>query len=193
MPPADPIALFGELFARARDAGIDNANAMHLATADAEGRPSVRVVLLKGFDASGFVFYTNLDSRKGLELAANPRAELNFYWRELARQVRIGGEVARVSDAEADAYWASRPRLSQLGAWASKQSRPLPSKARLVADVAKAESRHLGRPVPRPPFWGGFRLRPERLEFWHSKPFRLHDRLEYRRTADGWQATTLYP
>jgi pyridoxamine 5'-phosphate oxidase len=193
VPPADPFALFADVFARAREAGIDNANAMHLATADVDGRPSVRVVLLKGFDDNGFVFYTNLGSQKALELAANPRAELNFYWRELARQVRIAGDVMPVSDAEADAYFASRARLSQLAAWASRQSRPLTSPAHLVAAVAQQEGRHLGRPVPRPPFWSGFRLRPERFEFWHSKPFRLHHRVEYRRAGDGWQVTTLYP
>jgi pyridoxamine 5'-phosphate oxidase len=193
MPPADPFARFAKLFARAEAAGIEHPNAMHLATADAEGRPSLRVVLLKGFDERGFVFYTNLESQKGRELAANPCAELDFYWRELARQVRVSGPVEPVSDEEADAYFATRPRLSQLGAWASRQSQPLASQARLVAEVARQEGLYLGGPVPRPPFWSGFRLRPERFEFWRSKPFRLHLRTEYRRTADGWQARALYP
>jgi len=193
MSSPDPIALFAEVFAKARALGLENDNAMHLATVDAEGRPSVRVVLLKGFDDAGFVFYTNLESRKSRDLAANPRAELNFYWRELARQVRIAGSVVAVADDEADAYFASRPRLSQLGAWASRQSAELPSQARLIAEVAKAESRYLGREVPRPPFWSGFRLVPERFEFWHSKPFRLHERAEYLRTAEGWHRRLLYP
>lgn len=193
MPQPDPVALFAEIFAEARALDIENPNAMHLATVDADGRASVRVVLLKGFDEHGFVFYTNLESGKGRALAANPRAEINFYWRELARQIRIAGAVEVVTSAEADRYFASRPRLSQLGAWASRQSRELPSNARLLADVAKYEGRHLGRPVPRPDHWSGFRLVPERFEFWHAKPFRLHQRIEYRRSAGGWRSRALYP
>ena len=193
MSAPDPFARFAENFERAKALGIDDPNAMHLATVDPEGKPSVRVVLLKGFDERGFVFYTNLESAKGRALAAHPRAELNFYWRELARQIRIAGPVSPVSDEEADAYFASRPRLSQLGAWSSRQSRPLPSQALLLAAVAKNEARFLGRSVPRPPFWSGFRLAPERFEFWRAKPFRLHLRTEYRRTEDGWQASELYP
>jgi pyridoxamine 5'-phosphate oxidase len=193
MSAQDPFDLFGEIFAQARALAIENANAMHLATVDGAGQPSVRVVLLKDFDRRGFVFYTNLESRKGRDLAANPKAELNFYWRELARQIRVTGAVEPVSVEEADAYFASRPRLSQLGAWASRQSAELPSTARLIAEVARQESRYLGRDVPRPPFWSGFRLVPERFEFWHAKPFRLHQRLQYRRTADGWAQRLVYP
>lgn len=193
MSATDPFTRFAETFEQAKALAIENANAMHLATVDADGRPSVRVVLLKGFDERGFVFYTNLESAKGEALTANPWAELNFYWWELARQIRIAGPVSRVTDEEADAYFASRPRLSQLAAWASHQSRPLPSQARLVAAVATHEARHLGQQVPRPPFWGGFRLTPERFEFWRAKPFRLHLRTEYRRAGDGWQVTELYP
>jgi len=193
MTVRDPFAVFAEIFAQAQALEIENANAMHLATADSAGQPSVRVVLLKDFDRAGFVFYTNLESGKGRQLAANTRTEVNFYWRELERQIRIAGTVEPVTDDEADAYFASRPRISQLGAWASRQSEELPSQARLVANVAKYEGRHLGREVPRPPFWSGFRIVPERFEFWHSKPFRLHERSEYRRTADGWQHRLLYP
>lgn len=193
MPQPDPVALFAEVFAEAEALDIENANAMHLATVDADGRASVRVVLLKGFDEDGFIFYTNLESGKGRALAANPQAELNFYWRELACQIRIAGAVEAVTSAEADRYFASRPRLSQLGAWASQQSRELPSAARLLADVAKYEGRYLGRPVPRPDHWSGFRLVPERFEFWHARPFRLHQRIEYRRSAGGWRSQVLYP
>lgn len=193
MTANNPFELFAEIFQRAQALDIENANAMHLATVDGEGRPAVRVVLLKDFDETGFVFYTNLDSRKGRQLAGNPNAELNFYWRELARQIRVSGAVEPVTDDEADAYFASRPRLSQLGAWASRQSAELPSQARLIAEVAKYEGRHLGREVPRPPHWSGFRLVPARFEFWHAKPFRLHDRFEYHRTDDGWRRTLLYP
>jgi pyridoxamine 5'-phosphate oxidase len=193
MSAPDPFVRFAESFERAKDLGIDNPNAMHLATVDPDGRPSVRVLLLKGFDERGFVFYTNLESAKAEALAAHPQGEMNFYWRELGRQIRIAGPVSRVTDEEADAYFASRARLSQLGAWASRQSRPLDSQARLLAAVATHEGRFLGRPVPRPPFWGGYRLAPERFEFWRLKPFRLHLRTEYRRTGDGWRVTDLYP
>ncbi len=193
MPSTDPFALFAEIFEQAMELDIDNPNAMHLATSGTDGSPSVRVVLLKGFDERGFVFYTNLESQKGRHLAADPRAELNFYWRELGQQIRVSGRVTQVPDDEADAYFASRPRLAQLGAWASKQSRELPSYARLVADVAKHEGRWVGRRVPRPPHWSGFRLAPERFEFWQAKQFRLHRRTEYRRTDDGWARSSLYP
>jgi len=151
------------------------------------------MVLLKGFDERGFVFYTNLESRKGRQILASPQVALNVYWRELDVQVGIEGAAELVSDEEADAYFASRPRPSQLGAWASHQSRPLDSRARLLADVARIEVRHLGRQVPRPPHWSGFRVVPERYEFWEGRPFRLHDRTLYERTGDGWRMTTLYP
>jgi pyridoxamine 5'-phosphate oxidase len=193
MTATDPFHLFADIFAKAQALAIENANAMHLATVDADGHPSVRVVLLKGFDQQGFVFYTNLESRKGRHLAGNPHAEVNFYWRELARQIRIGGAVHAVSTEEADQYFASRPRLSQLGAWASRQSDELPSQSRLIAQVAGFEGRYLGRDVPRPPFWSGFRLVPQRFEFWHAKPFRLHQRREFLRADDGWQERLLYP
>ncbi len=193
MASINPFELFADIFAQAEALEIENANSMHLATVDGDGRPAVRVVLLKDFDKEGFVFYTNLESRKGRDLAINPRAELNFYWRELARQIHIAGTVHPVPDDEADAYFALRPRLSQLAAWASRQSEELPSQARLVAQVAKYEGRYLGREVPRPPFWSGFRLVPERFEFWQSKPFRLHRRVEYVLTPDGWRDRLLYP
>lgn len=193
MPASDPFELFAEIFARAQALDVDFANAMHLATVQPDGRPSVRVVLLKDFDENGFVFYGNLESLKGVALAANPRAELNFYWRELSRQVRIEGEVIPVSDQEADAYFASRPRLSQLGAWASRQSRELTSQAHLMAEVAKYEGRYIGRKIPRPPHWSGWRLVPKRFEFWHAKPFRLHERHEFTREGEGWRQRDLYP
>ncbi|MDH3402389.1 MAG: pyridoxamine 5'-phosphate oxidase [Acidobacteriota bacterium] len=189
----DPFARFARIFERATALGIEHPNAVHLATVDAAGRPAVRVVLLKGFDERGFVFYTNFESAKGDALAARPYAELNFYWRELGRQIRVAGPVSRVANEEADAYFATRARLSQLGAWASRQSRPLPSHARLLAEVARTEGRFLGRDVPRPPFWGGYRLAAERFEFWRVKPFRLHDRTEYTKSGDGWQVRNLYP
>jgi len=189
----DPINRFAELFARAEAKGIEFHNAMLLSTVGRSGQPSSRMVLLKEFDARGFVFYTNFESRKGEQILASPKVALNFYWRELERQVSIEGRAQPVSDEEADAYFATRPRASQLGAWASQQSRPLENRARLLADVARIEARHLGGEVPRPPHWSGFRVVPERLEFWAGRPFRLHDRMLYERTADGWKATRLYP
>jgi pyridoxamine 5'-phosphate oxidase len=193
MPATDPFRLFAEIFAKAEALGIEHANASHLATVQPDGRPSVRVVLLKGFDTSGFVFYGNLESLKGVALAADPRAELNFYWRELDRQIRIAGEVTPVSEEEADAYFASRPRLSQLGAWASRQSRELPSHVHLLAEVAKLEARYIGRKIPRPPHWSGWRLAPRRFEFWRARPFRLHQRHEFTRQGKSWRRRTLYP
>lgn len=189
----DPIARFREVFDRARNGGMPDPDAMVLSTADGEGRPSSRVVLLKDFDERGFVFYTNLESRKGRQLAVNPHVSLNFYWRELDEQVIVQGRAEPVSPEEADAYFATRPRGSQVGAWASRQSRPLPGRGHLLAQVAKVEARYLGRPVPRPPHWSGFRVVPRSIEFWVEGRFRLHDRTLYERTEEGWQATKLYP
>ncbi len=168
-------------------------NAMALATADAQGRPSVRMVLLKDADARGFVFYTNLESRKGLELAENPEAALLFHWKSLRRQVRVEGPVAPVTPAEADAYFASRARGSQIGAWASQQSRPLESRFALEKAVALYTAKFALGSVPRPPHWSGFRLTPRRLEFWQDGAFRLHDRLVYTRDGMRWTTERLYP
>lgn len=188
----DPIDRFRQVLQQASDRGIDDPNAMVLSTVDGQGRPSSRVVLLKGFDERGFVFYTNYESRKGRELLAHPEACLNFFWRELNQQVRAAGPVETVSDAEADAYFASRQRGSQIGAWASQQSRPLDSRDELVAAVAEAEQR-FPNDVPRPPHWSGFRLMPRVLEFWVAGEFRLHDRTVYEATDDGWRIHGLYP
>ena len=193
MPRNDPIAEFRELLEKARRSEAGDATACCLATADPAGRPAARMVLLKGVDEDGFVFYTNYTSRKAVELDANPRAALCFYWSSLNRQVRVEGPVARLPDAESDAYFASRPHGSRIAAWASKQTQPLPSRADLVARVAKYEARFLGREVPRPDFWGGYRLKPERMEIWHNQPHRLHDRFLYLFTPDGWSRERLYP
>lgn len=189
----EPFARFGEWFAAAAASEPDNANAMTLATATKEGAPSARIVLLKGWDERGFVFYTNLGSRKGTELARNPHAALLFYWKSLSRQIRIEGATEPVSEAEADEYYASRPHLSRIGAWASEQSRPLGSRAELEARVAELEARYPGEAVPRPPFWSGFRLRPARFEFWEERPFRLHERRSFVRASEGWRTGLLYP
>ncbi len=189
----DPIALFAGIYARALASGAKNPEAMVLSTVDGDGRPSSRVVLLRGFDERGFVFYTNLESRKGEALRANPSVSLNFYWRELDTQVIVAGAAEPVAEAEADAYFATRPRLSQLGAWASRQSRPLPSRARLLADVALYEGRFLGRPVPLPPHWSGFRVVARSIEIWRNRPYRLHERDLYEREGGGWRHTQLYP
>jgi pyridoxamine 5'-phosphate oxidase len=190
----DPFRLFAAWFAEAKAAEPNDANAMALATASAEGAPSVRIVLMKGFDQAGFVFYTNLESRKGEELAARPQAALCFHWKSLLRQIRIEGPVQPVAPAEADAYYAGRPRDSRLGAWASAQSRPLDSRETLISRVRQAEARFAAEEaVPRPPFWSGFRLVPARIEFWQDRPYRLHDRIQFERRAGGWSATRLYP
>lgn len=193
VPHQEPFDLFARWYAEARASEPRDANAMTLATADAEGRPAARLVLLKAADERGFAFYTNLESRKGGELAANPQAALCFHWKSLGRQVRIEGVVERVSDAEADAYFASRPRDSQIGAWASDQSRPLESRAELERRVAQGEARFGSDPVPRPPYWSGFRVVPHRLEFWQEQPFRLHDRILYVRNEAGWRTGRLFP
>jgi pyridoxamine 5'-phosphate oxidase len=192
MADTAPIEHFARWFAEAQ-ACEPEANAMTLATATASGAPAARMILLKDADARGFVFYTNLDSRKSAELAANPQVALCFHWKSLGRQVRVEGTVEPVSSAEADAYFASRPRESQIGAWASDQSRPLPSRAVLEERVAAAEARFAPGAVPRPPHWSGYRVLPSRLEFWEHKPFRLHDRLVYVRDGAAWRSERLYP
>jgi pyridoxamine 5'-phosphate oxidase len=191
----DPFEQFAEWFREAEAAVPVDPNSMVLSTVGPEGRPSSRVVLLKGFDRDGFVFYGNLESRKFRELRANPWAALNFHWKPLERQVRIEGRVTQVSDQEADAYFATRPRGSQIGAWASRQSEPLASRAVLEAAVREVEARHAGREIPRPPDWSGFRLDPDRIEFWKSGQFRLHDRQVFRRTSRDmpWTVERLYP
>ena len=190
---ADPLDIFNLWFAEARASEINDSNAMALATSTPDGRPAVRMVLLKGHDPSGFVFYTNQQSRKGGELAGNPHVSLLFHWKSLRRQVRIDGAVGPVTEAEADAYFNSRARISRLGAVASDQSRPLPERAELERRLAEADARYPGDTVPRPPHWTGFRVAPERIEFWQDMPFRLHDRRVYARSGDGWTATALYP
>ena len=189
----DPHAIFEEWLAEARLSEPNDPTAMALATADAEGRPSVRMVLLKGHDARGFVFYTNLDSRKGGELAANPNAALLFHWKSLRRQVRVEGAVEAVSEAEADSYFATRSRDSQLGAWASDQSRPLDSRSAFEARFETMRARFEGREVPRPPRWSGFRVVPSRIELWNDRAHRLHERRLFVRTGTGWAEGLLYP
>jgi pyridoxamine 5'-phosphate oxidase len=191
----EPLRLFAAWFEEARVAEPSDANAMTLATVDAAGLPNARMVLLKGFDERGFVFYTNTDSAKGRELAANPKAALIFHWKSLNRQVRLRGPVAPVDVAEADAYFATRPRLAQIGAWASKQSSPLESRMAFEKAVALAMAKFAVGAVPRPPNWSGYRLTPLQVEFWHDRPYRLHDRVEFRRdgAAGAWSKTRLYP
>ena len=192
-PHPEPFARFREFLTEAEATGMSNPNAMVVSSVDPEGQPSSRVVLLKGLDERGFVFYTNFESRKGREILGNPKVSLNFYWRQLDKQVIVLGSAERVGDEEADAYFASRPRGSQLGAWVSQQSRPLPSRAHLVEEAAQLEAHYLGRPIPRPPYWSGFRVVPHWIEFWISGAFRLHDRTVYERSGEGWRVTKRYP
>jgi len=191
----EPFRLFAAWFAEAKKSEPNNPDAMTLATVDADGFPNARMVLLKGFDERGFVFYTNLGSVKGRELAEAPRAALTLYWKSLQRQVRVRGEVEPVSDAEADAYFASRSRLSQIGAWASKQSTPLESRLAFEKAVAVHTAKFGVGAVPRPPHWSGYRVVPQEIEFWQERPFRLHDRIRFRREQLGarWSKTRLYP
>jgi len=190
----DPFAKFREWMAEAAASEPVDPNAMTVATATSGGRPSARTVLLKDVDARGFVFYTNQESRKSADLAANPHVALLFHWKSLARQIRIEGVVEPVTDAEADAYFASRPRISRLGAWASDQSRPLDERLTLERRLAEYEAKYPGEDIPRPPHWSGYRVLPDSFEFWQNMPFRLHDRTVYTRRADGrWSIGKLFP
>lgn len=191
---SDPMVQFKAWFEEAYEAGLDEPNAMTLATSTPDGRPSARIILLKGFDEHGFVFFTNYNSRKGQELARNPWASLVFFWRGLERQVRIEGEVSTVSPEESDAYFHSRPEGSRLGAWASPQSAVIESRATLTGNLAEATGQFAEDPIERPPHWGGYRLKPVSLEFWQGRPSRLHDRLRYQRKGEAaWTMERLAP
>lgn len=192
---SEPLTQFHAWMAEAEAAEPNDPNAMALATADANGHPNLRMVLLKGADENGFVFYTNTESAKGTELTANPHAALCFHWKSLQRQIRARGPVTRVTDEEADVYFATRPKDSQIGAWASAQSRPLETRFAFEAEIAKTAARYALGKVPRPPHWTGFRLTPLEIEFWRDRPFRLHERLVFRRDSPAapWQTSHLYP
>jgi pyridoxamine 5'-phosphate oxidase len=191
----EPFRLFSEWFNDAVKSEPNDPSAMTLATVDADGMPDARMVLMKGFDEQGFVFYSHIDSAKGRELAAAPKAALVFHWKSLRRQIRVRGTVAAVTPAEADAYFATRARQAQLGAWASKQSEALESRFAFEQAIAKVTARHLIGEVPRPPGWSGWRIAPVAIEFWHDRPFRLHDRIVFRRPSldAAWTKTRLYP
>ena len=189
----EPYSLFGAWLADAQKSEPNDPNAVALATVDPAGLPNVRMVLLKGFDERGFVFYTNFESQKGQEILSSHKAAMCFHWKSLRRQVRIRGDVEVVTEEEADAYYATRPRGSRIGAWASKQSRPLEGRFALEKAVAEFTARYAIGEIPRPSHWSGFRIKPVSLEFWHDRPFRLHDRMEFRRVNDGWQKVRMYP
>ena len=190
---SEPLALFANWFGDAEETEPNDPNAVALATVDADGLPDVRMVLLKGYDERGFVFYTNFESAKGVEILGSMKAAMCFHWKSLRRQVRLRGPVEIVSDEEADAYYTSRARGSRIGAWASKQSRPLESRFALEKAVTEYTARHAIGDIPRPPYWSGFRIMPQTIEFWHDRPFRLHDRLVFSRDGKGWKTTRLYP
>ncbi len=192
-PISEPYDQFRRWLAEAEASEPNDPNAMAVASVGADGQPSVRMVLLKDADTRGFVFYTNYESRKGRQLQETRKAALLFHWKTLGRQVRVEGSVENVTEAEAAAYFASRHRSSQIGAWASQQSRPLESRFELEKRVAAFAAKHAIGTVPRPPYWSGFRIVPDRIEFWENKPFRLHDRLVYSRAGDGWTTEKLYP
>ena len=189
----DPIVQFDEWFENAVEADLHEPNAMILATATTDGKPSARTVLLKGYDVRGFVFYTNYDGRKAKEIETNPTCAILFYWGELERQVRIEGRATRLSGEESDAYFASRPPGSRLGAWASEQSRPVEDRSILEERVRALEAEYEGREIPRPPFWGGYRIEPDTIEFWQGRENRLHDRIVYYRSGRGWKIVRLQP
>lgn len=195
--PDDPYVLFDEWYAQAEASEPNDPNALCLATADAQGRPSARMMLMKGVDARGFTFYTNFESRKGEQMLENPAAAICFYWKSLGRQVRAEGPVTPVSAEEADVYFASRPRASRIGAWASRQSRPLPGRATFENRIAQYEKEFEGREVPRPPYWSGWLLAPQRIEFWQAQEFRLHHRIVYSResagSGSGWVTELQFP
>ncbi|MGS1095721.1 pyridoxamine 5'-phosphate oxidase [Aquamicrobium terrae] len=189
----EPFRLFAQWLEDASKSEPNDPNGVALATVDQEGMPDVRMVLLKGFDERGFTFYTNFESAKGREILGSMKAAMCFHWKSLRRQVRVRGPVEIVSDAEADEYYASRPRGSRIGAWASKQSRPLESRFALEKAVAEYTARYAVGSIPRPAHWSGFRIVPQTIEFWHDRPFRLHDRVVFSRSGDGWEKTRLYP